>query len=301
MTKTVLIAGATGLIGGYLINALHKRGDEYIAISHNIDKAKRKLHNAKKAVALPEASQLKNEKIDAVINLAGAGAGEKRWNAKVKEAIYNSRIYTTRSIVQLIAEMEVKPEVLVSASGVDYYGDRGNENVYEDSPNADTFMGNLCRDWEDEATKARQYGVRTAVLRTGFVLAREAKAVKKLTLPYKFFVGGTIGSGRQYVSWIHVDDLIGMYLFALDNINVSGAVNAASPNPATMKEFGKNLAKVLHRPSFMPALPFIVKIAAGEMAQVVLSGRRALPKKIMELGYEFKFQCSIDAWGDILK
>jgi len=301
MPKTILITGATGLIGGYIVAELLKRGDKYIALSHNADSAIRKLQNAKKVVSLKDFLSLKNEKIDAVINLAGTNVGKKRWNAQVKKEICHSRVDTTGNLVELISKMQNKPEVLVSASGVDYYGDRGNENVYEDSPNADTFMGNLCRDWEAEAMKAERFGVRVVALRTGFVIAKGSEAVKKLTLPYKLFVGGTIGSGRQYISWIHINDLVGVYLFAIDNKKVKGAVNATAPNPETMKEFGKNLAKVLHRPSFFPALPFMVKILAGEMANVILRGRKALPKKIMDLGYEFKFKHSIDAWTDILK
>jgi uncharacterized protein (TIGR01777 family) len=130
-------------------------------------------------------------------------------------------------------------------------------------------------------------------------LAKNAEAVKRLALPYKLFAGGTIGSGKQYMSWIHIDDLVGIYLFAADNINAKGPINAAAPNPETMKEFAKNLAKALNRTSWLPVPEFAVKIAVGEMAQIILTGRRALPKKIMELGYRFKYTYSIDAWKDI--
>jgi len=299
MPKTILITGATGLIGNNIVDAILRRGDEYIALTHNIGSAKKKLKGAKRIVSLKDYLSIKDEKIDAVINLAGMSIGEKRWNEKVKKEIYDSRIETTRKITELISQMPAKPEVLVSASGVDYYGDRGAEDVYEDAPNADTFMGNLCRDWESEASKAEQYGVRVVRTRTGFVLAKNSEAVKRLTLPYRLFIGGPIGSGKQYMPWIHIDDLVGIYLYAIDNQNVKGAINATAPNPETMKEFGKNLAKVLHRPSFFPVPQFAVKIAVGEMAQVVLTGRRALPKKIMDLGYKFNFTHSIDAWSDV--
>lgn len=299
MPMRVLITGATGLVGGYIIDSLLKRGDEYIALSHNLSNARRKLVNEKKIVNLNDALLLKDEKIDAVINLAGVNIGKKRWNSRFKKELYDSRIDTTRKIVELISIMETKPEVLVSASGVDYYGDRGNENVYEDSPNADTFMGNLCRDWENEAIKAEKYGVRVVTVRTGFVLAENSEAVKRLALPFKLFVGGTIGSGNQYMSWIHIEDLVGIYLFSIDNKTVCGAVNAAGPNAETMKDFGKNLAKTLSRPSFFWAPEFAVKIIAGEMAALILSGRRAYPKKILDLGYKFKFKYSIEAFRDI--
>jgi uncharacterized protein (TIGR01777 family) len=195
--------------------------------------------------------------------------------------------------------MQTRPEVLLSVSGVDYYGDRGSEDVYEDTPGANTFMGKLCKDWESEAMKAQLNGVRVVVIRTGFVLAKNAEAVKRLAMPYKLFFGGTIGSGKQYMSWIHIDDLVGIYLYAADNKNVAGPVNAAAPNPETMKQFGKNLAKALRRPYWFPAPVFGVKIVAGEMAQIILTGRRALPKKILDLGYKFKFTHAIDAWRDV--
>src|SRR4030095_5747159 len=194
MPKTVLIAGATGLIGGHIINALKKRGDEYIAITHNIVSAQKKLKGAKKIVPLNDIFTLKDEKIDLIINLAGRSVGDKRWNEKFKKEIYDSRVETTRKIVELISQMNIKPEVLVNSSGIDYYGPRGDEDIYEDTPNGDTFMANLCRDWEKEAAKAEQFGVRTVLIRTGFALAKNAEAVKRLTLPYNFFIGGPIGS-----------------------------------------------------------------------------------------------------------
>ena len=299
MPKTFLIIGASGLVGSHIADALIKRGDEYIALTHSITTAKKNLSSAKKIVPLNDYLSLKDEKIDAVINLAGKSIGDKRWNEKVKKEISDSRIDSTLKIVELISQMKSKPNVLVSASGVDYYGDRGAEDVFEDTPNANTFMGKLCRDWEREAMKAEQYGVRVAVIRTGFVLAKNAEAVKRLSLPYKLFIGGPIGNGKQYMSWIHIDDLVGIYLYSADNLNVNGPVNAAAPNPQTMKEFGKNLGKAIGKPSWLPVPAFAVKIGVGEMAQIILTGRRALPEKIMALGYKFKFVHSIDAWKDV--
>jgi uncharacterized protein len=161
-------------------------------------------------------------------------------------------------------------------------------------------MAKLCIAWEAEALKAEGYGVRTAVLRTGFVIARNSDAVKRLVLPFKLFVGGSIGKGSQFMSWIHIDDVVGIYLYAADNKNVSGPVNATAPNPVTMKDFCKSLAKAINRPSFFRALPFMVKIAAGEIAQVILNGRKAYPKKISDAGYKFKFENASDAWKNVL-
>src|SRR4030095_2040470 len=300
MPNTFLITGATGLIGGHIIKAIAERGDEYIALTHNISSAKKKLTGAKKIVSLDDIGSLKYEKIDIIINLAGRSVGDKRWNEQFKKEIYDSRVETTRMIIYLISQMKLKPEVLVNASGIDYYGPRGDEDIYEDTPNADTFMANICRDWEKEAQKAVQYGVRTVMIRTGFALAKNAEAVKRLTQPYKFFVGGPVGSGKQYMSWIHMDDLIGIFLYAADNPAVNGPINAAAPNPETMKEFSKHIGAALRRPSWLRVPGFAVKIAVGEMANVILTGRRALPKKIMDLGYKFKFTHAIDAWKDVV-
>jgi uncharacterized protein len=300
MSKTVLITGATGLIGRHIAAALIGRGDEYIALTTNVEAAKKKLTNAKKVVGFNDIQTLQDEKIDAIINLAGRNLADKRWNDKFKQEICDSRIKTTKKIVELISNMKQKPEVLISASGADYYGDTGDKDIYEDAPHANDFMGKLCNDWESEALKAEALGVRAVILRTSFVIAKDSNAAKKFAMPFRFFVGGPIGSGKQYMSWIHIDDVVGIYLFALDNPAVMGAVNTTSPKPETMKSFCKIMAKLMHRPSLFPVPGFAVKIIAGEMAQVVLAGRKALPKKIIELGYKFKFERAADAWNEAL-
>lgn len=300
MKKTILITGASGLIGGYLTRAVINRGDEYIAVSAHPGAALKKLPGAKKILGFDEAEFLIEEKIDAVINLAGANLGSKRWNDRTKKEFYDSRINTTRRLVDIISKMKTMPGVLVSASGVDYYGDTGNIDMYEDAIPAEDFLGTLTKDWELEASKAENYGIRVVRVRTGFVLASDSKAVRKLIMPYRFFTGGPLGSGKQYVSWIHINDLVGIYLFAVDNTNVNGAVNASSPNPVTMKKFSSCIGRALHRPSFFPVPEFALKLIAGEMAQVVLSGRKALPEKIMKLGYSFEFVDLFSAWKDVL-
>jgi hypothetical protein len=158
----------------------------------------------------------------------------------------------------------------------------------------------LCVDWETEALKAEKFGVRTVVLRTGFVIAKNSPAFNKLAIPFKLFVGGTIGSGRQYMSWIHIDDVTGIYIYASGNNSIYGPVNATAPKPEIMKNFCKSLAKALHRPAIFPVPYFVVKIAAGEMSQVILNGRKALPEKILKAGYKFKFENVYDAWKDVV-
>lgn len=299
MDRIILITGATGLIGRHIIPAILAEGDSFIALTTNMESAKKKLPEAKQIVDLKNFMLLKDEKIDGIINLAGLNLGDKRWNEAFKKAAYDSRIYTTAKIVELISAMKTKPEVLVSASGMDYYGDTGDKEIFEDAPPANDYMANLCKAWETEAMKAEQYGVRTVTVRTGFVMAKNSKAVDKLTMPFKFFIGGPTGSGKQIMSWIHIDDIVGIYIFALNNENVSGPINAAAPNPETMREFCKHMAHAMHRPSFFPVPAFVVKIVAGEMAQVVLGGRKISPEKIMRLGYKFKYEYAEDAWKDI--
>lgn len=300
MAKSILITGATGLIGEHLVEAFLKRGDNLIALSTNVESARQKLNNKVKIVSLNDYLSLKNEKIDIIINLAGASVGGKRWDEKYKQLIFSSRIDTARKMTELISVMSIKPEVFISISGIDYYGDSGDVIVDESSPNGNTFLAGVCRDWESSALAAVVSGTRVVILRTGFVIAKGSDAVKKLLTPFRFYVGGTIGSGRQYMSWVHIEDVVGIFLFAADNTALNGVVNLCSPNPETMKDFCKNIGKAMKRPAIFPAPSFAVKLIAGEMSEVILTGRRAIPKKIRDAGYRFKFDSALKAWKDVL-
>jgi uncharacterized protein (TIGR01777 family) len=294
----ILITGATGLIGHYLVNALSSKGDEIFIITRNAESAQKTFPALKNFVKWENLGSLKETNIYVVINLAGMNLDEKRWNDNVKKQLYNSRINSTRKLVELIGMMPQKPEVLINASGVDYYGDTGDKDIYEDSPPADMFASKIVCDWETEALKAGKYGVRVVLLRTGFVIAPESKAFKKMVLPFKLFAGGYAGNGKQYLSWIHIEDLVRIYRYIIDNKKVMGAVNASSPNPERMKDFAKYIGKVLHRPWFFPAPGFMMKILFGEVSQVILAGRKALPKKLFNAGFKFKFENAIDAIKD---
>lgn len=300
MQKTFLITGATGFIGGYLVKKILERGDSYIALTSNSAAAAKKLTGCKKITELNDYLQLRDEKIDAVINLAGSNLGSKRWSEAAKKEFYDSRIITTGKLVSLFREMKVKPEVFISASGVDYYGDTGSREMTEEAPPAPGYLGKMTHDWEKEALKAEQYGIRTVVLRTGLVMAQDSEAIKKLLMPVKMFVGGPLGSGRQYVSWIHIDDLVGLYYFAAENKKVNGIYNAAAPHPVTNAEFIKNAAKLLKRPAYMMTPAIMIKAVIGEMSAVVLDGRKASANKIIDAGYKFKYGQNTDAWKDIL-
>jgi uncharacterized protein (TIGR01777 family) len=300
MKRNILIAGATGFIGKHLVNAFVSRGDAVYAVTRDPVTAKKRLPGINKSIGWNELSSLKNENIDAFINLSGMNLAEKRWNEKVKRQIYDSRIISTHKLVELISIMPHKPKVLISASGVDYYGDTGDRDVFEDSLPGSSFASRLTKDWENEALKAQQYHVRVVILRTGFVIGKGSPALKKMLLPFKLFVGGPPGGGKQYLSWIHIDDLVRIYLFSADNENVKGAVNASAPDPVTMKDFCKWLGNALKRPSFFPVPGLILKLFFGEIAEVILSGRKALPKKIQELGYSFKYTNVSEALRDVL-
>lgn len=299
MPKTFLITGATGLIGGHLTNALIGIGEDVIVATTNVENAKQKLKTVKRFINLQDYLSLKDEKIDVIINLAGVSVGDKRWDNEFKNKILRSRVDATKMMIELISVMNQKPELLINSSGIDYYGDTGDTIVDENSPPGNLFLSEVCKQWEAEAAKAGQYGTRVVMFRTGFVMAKDSKAVKRLVMPYRFFAGGPTGSGQQYMPWIHIDDVTGMFLFAADNKEISGAVNMCSPNPDKMKIFSRNLGKAIGRPSWFPVPAFMLKLVIGQMAEVILTGRRAIPKKILEAGYKFQFENSLDAWKEV--
>jgi uncharacterized protein (TIGR01777 family) len=298
--KKILLAGGTGLIGSYLIKELLNRGDEVTLISRNAGSAVNKYGGRVKAIDWNNLDKLKDEPIDVIINLSGMNLDEKRWNEKVKKEIYDSRILTTRRLAELACSQSNKPNVLINSSGVDIYGDTGEKDIYEDSPPGSGFLQHVVIDWEKEALNAGKCSVRVVILRTGFVIAKGSKALNKMAMPFRFFAGGPAGNGKQYMSWIHIKDLVRIYLTAIDNKNMDGIYNAASPNPERMKLFSKHLGKVLHRPSFFPAPAFLIRLLFGEVAEVIVSGRKALPGKLKEEDFKFEFENAEDALREAL-
>jgi hypothetical protein len=296
----VLITGATGLIGGHLVRAFIIKGDEIFIVTRNTHSARKVFSAVKNFIEWENLDSLNEVKLDVIINLAGMNLDERRWNDKVKKRLYDSRINSTKKLVELIGAMAYKPEILINASGVDYYGDTGEKDIYEDSPPADLFISKLVCDWENEAVKAEKYGVRVVLLRTGFVIAKESNAFKKIVLPFRLFAGGYAGNGKQYLSWIHIKDLVRIYLYVIDNKKIRGAVNASSPNPERMRDFAKHIGKILHRPWFFPAPRFLMRILFGEVADVIVSGRKALPKRLLDSGFKFNYEYAVDAIKDCL-
>ena len=270
----VAVAGSSGLIGTALVQALAARGDE--------------------VVRLPRfgAAPWSLQGADAVVNLAGANLSAQRWSKAFKEEILRSRVEPTRALVNL------KPAVLVNASGVGYYGGRGDEVLDESAgPGAD-FLASVCVAWEAEARKLASG--RVALLRTGVVLAPRGGALERMLLPFKAFVGGPIGDGKQWFPWIHIADEVAAILWCLDHA-IAGPVNLAAPGIVTMKDFAAALGRALHRPSWAPVPKAALRIALGEMADMVVEGQRAVPKKLTESAFQFRFQDVDSALRDLLR
>ena len=303
--KRIVITGATGLIGKQLFNALINKGDSLTIFSRNTEKAKSIFPGAKEIVEWnyrkPEKWKSKLEDSDAVIHLAGINLFSKRWNDEFKKSIIESRQLSTKNLVDAIKSCKNKPKIFISASGIGYYGDCGEKVLDEESPKGNDFLSDVCDIWENESRNTSGYGIRNVQIRTGLVLSTEDGALKQMLPPFKFFIGGHLGTGRQWASWLHINDIVDIYLFAIDNAGLSGAVNATAPNPVRMKEFANTLGKVLNRPSLFPVPKFILKLVIGEAAEVVTASQRVNEKKLNESGYIFKFDNLEDALRNLLK
>jgi uncharacterized protein (TIGR01777 family) len=241
------------------------------------------------------------EEADAVINLSGESIGSRRWSARRKLQLLASRIESTNVLVVAIEKAKARPSVLVNASAVGYYGDVKAGDVTEDQAAGNDFLSHLCVRWEAAAMAATESGVRVVVLRSGIVLDARGGALKRMLLPFRMFVGGPLGSGRQWFPWIHQNDEIRAILFAVERKELSGPLNLAAPEPATMKEFSTALGKALHRPSALAVPSFMMRVILGEMADIVLAGQRVIPKKLTQAGFRFQFPTLEGALADILR
>ena len=306
MSKRVLITGGTGMIGSHLIKKLIERGDHVKILSRDMEKVHTIFKNHVNVKAIdsnkyiyPEQLSKIIEQTDIIINLAGANVGDKRWSEEYKNEIRNSRINITRLLVDSIRLSENKPELLISASGVGVYGFRGDEIITEDSKPGNDFLSKVCIDWEAEALKAEESGVRVSVIRTGIVLDKNDGALKELLIPFKFFAGVYQGDGKQWFSWIHIIDTVNLYLFVIENVNLKGAINGSSPDPVTNKELIKSISKFKKTIFTAPVPGFILKIAAGEFAENLLTGQRVIPEKAENAGFKFMFPQLSDALKDL--
>ncbi|MFI5237490.1 MAG: TIGR01777 family oxidoreductase [Ignavibacteriales bacterium] len=303
--KKILITGATGAIGQNLVRRLLTAGNQVFIFTQNPEKAAKKLPEVKRIIKWDY--DLKNEwkhelnGIDAVVHLAGENLSVKRWSEKFKKSAYESRILSTRKLVEAIKSIEQKPNVFICASGVGIYGNRYDEILDEKSLTGNDFLSKLCTDWETEAKKVEELGVRRVSIRTGLVLIKDDGVLKKLKRPFKLFIGGSLGNGRQWFPWIHIDDVVGIYLKAIEDKNLCDVFNAASPGIVRTKEFAKTFGKILNRPSFLNIPKFAMKIAAGEVADYAVMSQRISADKILNSGYKFKFENLEEALRDLLK
>lgn len=296
----ILITGASGLVGGELIPALEAKGNEIFWLSRSVPKRSNDIQwDAYEGFEEAEFKKLNG--IDAVVHLAGENVGE-NWSDEKKKRIRKSRIEGTRTLVDALKKSENPPKVFVSASAIGFYGNRDDEVLTENSEVGEGFFPELCAAWEAESKKAAEFGARVAMPRIGIVLSKDGGALEKMVTPFKFGVGGTVGSGDQWMSWIAIDDLVRMIVFALENEEVVGPFNATAPNPAQNSDFTNTLGKVLNRPTILPVPAFGVKLLFGEMGErLLLEGCRVLPKKIQDLGFEFEFPDLEDAIRHSLK
>ncbi len=285
----VTVTGATGLIGSRLVGRLLERGDEVTALSRHPEQARTAL--GIDAIGWPTTEEpapvagLAGR--DGVVHLAGENVAQ-RWSDEAKRRIRHSRVAGTRNLIAGLRDAEPRPGVLVCASGVGYYGLRVDEPAPESAAPGDDFLAEVCRSWEGEALSAEELGLRVVRVRTGVALSSAGGALGRMLTPFKLGAGGPIAGGRQYVPWIHLDDVVGMIAVALEDPRWSGPINACAPEPVSNREFSRALGRAVHRPALAPLPGPMLKLLYGEMAQVVLGGQRAVPARAQELGYRFR-------------
>ena len=285
----ILITGASGLIGKALQKSFTEKGYEMLLASRGGPKKTNEIQ-----WSVEEGFQEKDlpriEGLDAVIHLAGEGIAGLRWTDEKKKAIRDSRVIGTHNLVNILSELNEKPKVFISGSAMGFYGDRGDDIVTETSKPGDTFLSEVCKEWEMESRRAEDLGIRTVLLRTSIVLSKDGGALATMLTPFRFGVGGVVGSGKQWMSWVSLDDVVAIINYALENEKLRGAVNVASPNPVTNEEFTKTLGEVLYRPTFLPLPEFAVNLVFGEMGDALLiDSTRVEPRRLKEAGYEFKY------------
>jgi len=291
----VAVTGATGLIGSALCRDLNKDGAEVLAVTRKPGV----LWDPERGFEAATLASL--DGVDAVVHLAGESIA-KRWSAAQKERIRNSRVNGSRALVEGLKKLNRRPAALVSASAVGYYGDRGDEELDESSSPGAGFLPDVCKAWEAETARAAEAGMRVAQLRFGIVLSTRGGALGKMLLPFKLGLGGPVGSGRQWMSWVHIDDVVGAIRFALAQTSLKGPANVTAPRPERNAEFSRTLGKVLKRPAFLPAPGFALKLAFGEMAQaLLLEGQKVLPRALERAGYAFKNRELEPALADVIR
>jgi hypothetical protein len=290
----VAVTGATGLIGPPVVAALQDAGAQVSVLSRDPERAHKRLERDGKDAVEAHAWDLMSEPApaaalagaDAVVHLAGENIAQ-RWSAHAKQAIRESRVTGTRNLLAGIRQAERPPSALISSSGVGYYGAHGEEPLDEEAPAGRDFLAEVCVEWEAEAQKGQELGMRVVCVRTGVVLHRDGGALEKMLPPFRLGVGGPVAGGRQFISWVHRDDLVGIVVTAAGDERWSGPVNATAPTPVSNRDFSRALGRALKRPAFLPVPSVALQLLYGEMAEIVTEGARVVPAKALVLGYEF--------------
>lgn len=297
----ILITGASGLIGKALQASFKEKGYEMLLASRSEPKDDRHVKwDPDAGFSTEDLPRL--EGYDAVIHLAGENISGLRWTEEKKKAIRDSRVFGTRSMIETFDKLKQKPKVFISGSAIGFYGDRGSDEMTESSSAGKTFLSEISKEWEAESRRAEDMGIRTVLLRTGIVLSKDGGALATMMTPFKLGVGGVIGSGEQWMSWVSLDDVVRIISFVLENEDFRGAINVTAPNPVTNEEFTKTLGGVLYRPTFLPLPEFAVHMVFGEMGDaLLLDSTRVVPKRLLDAGFEFKYPKLKDALEHAVK
>jgi uncharacterized protein (TIGR01777 family) len=304
MSGSILITGATGFIGKSLCEKLREKGFDLIALSRDPERAKKRLAGLCRIEQWDPQKKIPPlkavEQSNAVVHLLGENVAG-RWNEKKRKTVRESRIESTKNLVRAFEKAKKRPEVLISASAVGYYGDRGEKILDENAHAGGGFLSDVCREWEKEAKKAERLGIRVVCIRIGVVLGPDGGALKEMLPPFRLGLGGPLGSGRQWMPWIHRDDLIGIILHVLKKNDIKGAVNGTAPYPVTNKEFTRTLGRILRRPVILRVPAFVLRLLFGEFARFLLFSERVVPKTAQDSGYRFCYETLEPALRDCLK
>ncbi|MDX1500956.1 MAG: TIGR01777 family oxidoreductase [Thermoanaerobaculia bacterium] len=299
----VLISGGSGMIGRRLAERLAARGDAPVVLSRR----PARVRGLPRGVAVEEWDAADPGRLaelaggaDALVHLAGEGIASGRWTAERKRRIRESRVRSTEAVAEALRRAGGRPPVLLQGSAVGYYGPKDDEVVTEETPPGDDFLAEVCQEWEAAGAPAEEAGVRRVLLRTGIVLSTEGGALPPMVRPFKLFAGGPVGSGRQWMPWIHLDDEVGAIDFLMRHPSASGPFNLTAPNPLTNRELSRAIGRALGRPSLLPAPAFAMRLLFGEMATLLLDGQRAVPRRLEELGYDFRYADADAALADLL-
>jgi uncharacterized protein (TIGR01777 family) len=288
----VIITGGTGLIGRALAKQLAEEGHDVVVLTRDPDKASGFSSGVRLVKWDARTAQGWAEWVegaDAIVNLAGAGLADRLWTKSRKQMLVNSRVWAGQAIAEAVTAAKQKPRVLIQASAVGFYGPRKDEPISENEPQGDDFLADLCRKWEDSSASVEPQGVRRVIIRTGLVLSSAGGVLPRLMLPIRLFVGGRVGSGRQYYPWIHLDDQVRAIRFLIDQPSAQGPFNLVAPNPLTNAEFIQSIGRAVRRPTWLPLPEFALRLLVGDLATVLVDGQRAIPTGLVDAGFDFNY------------